>query len=151
MVNRRGFALAEALVGGVVLAIGIAVVVKISMQSMANQRRGEFAVAAAAILDGLLGEVLVTGVEEFQTLRPSAGPCDDPWTDFSYEVTFSTSDPSLPYEVRATVTDPLGHTHICETRIAARKELEEEERNRRPEEPIDRQARHDELEGETGG
>lgn len=150
MVSRRGFALAEALIAGVVLAIGIAVVVRIAMQSMANQRRGELAVAAAGIMDALLSEVLLTGVEEAGSYRSSAGPCDDPWSDFTYEVSIGTADPGKPYPVHVAVTDPLGRIYACDTLIAPRAEMDEDERNRRPEEPLDREARHDELENPDG-
>ncbi len=137
---------------GVVLAIGIAVVVSVSSQSLANQRRGEFAVAAASILDELLAEVLLTGPDEFGAYKPLSGGCDDPWTDFSYEVVLDPPEsPMLPYEITAIVTDPLGHKHYCASRIAVQPELEDLDRDRRPDEPFDREARHDELEEEADG
>ncbi len=150
--SRPAFALVEVLVAGVVLAIGIAVVVSVSSQSLANQRRGEFAVAAAAILDELLGEVLLTGPDEFGAYKPLSGGCEDPWQDFSYEVVLEAPEsPMMPYDVTAIVTDPLGRKHSCATRIAVQPELLDDERDRRPDEPMDREARHDELEEQAGG
>ncbi|MDA0803224.1 MAG: type II secretion system protein [Planctomycetota bacterium] len=148
----RGFALVEVLVAGIVLAIGMAAIVSIMSQSLANQRRGEFAVAAASILDELLSEVVLMGPDEFGLYRPLNGPCEDPWQDFTYEVAIDGAEaPGLPATVLATVTDPLGRRHQCETKVAPRPEMEEEDRDRRPEEPFDREQRHDELEEQTSG
>ena len=157
---QRGFALIEVVVAGVVLAIGLAAVVSISSQALSMQRRGEFDVAAASILDQLLAEALMTGPDDFSTYRPVAGPCDAPWEDFQYEVIITVGDPGSPADVSVLVKDPIGRSHSVSTRLATRPELSEidegdldsgEARDRRPEEPLDREMRHEQLEGASAG
>ena len=66
---RRGFALIEVVIAGVILAVGLAGIINVSMRAMDMQRRGEAEVIASSLLDGLLSQVLVDGVTEFPKLN----------------------------------------------------------------------------------
>ena len=51
---RRGWALIDVIVGGVILGIGMAAVISIAERSLAMQQRSERELVAAQLLDGLL-------------------------------------------------------------------------------------------------
>ena len=55
---RRGFALLDAILGGAMLALGLAGVVSLSQRALAMLQRGEREAMAAAMLDELLGQVI---------------------------------------------------------------------------------------------
>ena len=63
--HRRGIALLEALVGGALLAIGLAVLVSLATQSLARQRFGEERIGAAHLLDEILNGVLAEGPDDY--------------------------------------------------------------------------------------
>ncbi len=142
--NRRGFALMEVVVAGMVLAIGLAAVLSLSTRSLAMQQRGERAIAAAALLDELLGMVLTEGPEDFSKLHDLAGRCDAPWADFDYEVRIDAGGLGDPHDVEAVVRDPTGREYRVFTKIAVRSG-EEPNPDRAPEEPIDRRARDEDA------
>lgn len=148
MVTRRGFALMEVVIAGMVLAIGLAAVLSLAARGLAMQQRGEREVAAAALLDELLSLVLAEGPEDFPKLHDLSGNCDEPWQDFEYELTIDAGGLGDPYEVLAIVRDPAGRSYRVATRMAARGG-EDPTPDRAPNVPLDRRARDDEAAGKT--
>ncbi|MBU3728498.1 MAG: hypothetical protein FGM37_04525 [Phycisphaerales bacterium] len=135
---RRGFALIEVVIAGIVLAIGLSAVVSVAARALADQQRGEHAVAAAALLDGLLGQVLVDGPIDYPRLHGTNGRCPDPWEDFEYEIRIEEANPGDACDVLAIVRDPTGREYRCATRIAPRMG-DEPNPDRQPPEPVDRE------------
>ncbi len=58
---RRGVALMDAIVGGVMLGIGLAVILSLASRAMAMQANGAKQITAAWLADDLLAMVLVEG------------------------------------------------------------------------------------------
>lgn len=73
---RRGFAMLDAILGGVLLAVGLAAVVTLASRSLQMERRGEREVVAAALLDEILTEVLVEGPVDYPKVFDTAGACE---------------------------------------------------------------------------
>lgn len=137
---RRGFALIEVVIAGIVLAIGLSAVVSVAARALSDQQRGEHAVAAAALLDGLLGQVLVDGPIDYPRINGTSGRCPDPWDDFEYEVRIEEADVGDACDVLAIVRDPNGREYRCATRIAPRIG-DNPSPDRAPPEPVDREER----------
>lgn len=142
--SRRGWALIDVIVGGVILGIGLAAVVSIAERSLAMQQRSEREMVAAQLMDGLLGEVLAVGVVDWSLARPSAGNFDSPYEEWTWELDIDKQGLGDPYRVVALARDRNGAEFRVETLMAPRPEGFEEP-SRIPEAPIDRQARYDEL------
>ncbi len=136
---RRGFALIEVVIAGVILAVGLAGIINVSMRSMDMQRRGESEVIASSLLDGLLSQVLVDGVTEFPKLNATSGRFDAPFEDWEFEILIDPEGLGDPYTVTAMVRDARGQAYTVETRIAPRLG-EDPNPDRRPPEPFDRQS-----------
>ncbi len=127
---RRGFALIEVVIAGIVLAIGLSAVVSVAARAL----------AAAALLDGLLGQVLVDGPVDYPRINGTSGRCPDPWEDFEYEIQIEEANPGDACDVLAIVRDPNGREYRCATRIAPRIG-DEPVPERAPPEPVDREER----------
>lgn len=139
---RSGFALLDAILGGALLALGLAGLVTLSQRSLAMLQRGEHEAIAAAMLDELLAQVVTEGPGEFARQREQAGRMPAPWPDWEFEVEIHAGGAGDPADVRALVRDPLGNEYRCATRVAPHDDeaLPEE---RAPGEPIDRPSRYD--------
>jgi hypothetical protein len=146
---RRGFALIDAILGGALLALGLATVVTLSQRSLSMLQRGENEAMAAAMLDELLAQVVVEGPRRYGDVRESAGRMSAPWPDWEYAVEIESGADGDPFEVIARVRDPLGIEYRCATRVAPEAE-DVEPVERAPEKPIDRAARHDEKDSPNG-
>jgi hypothetical protein len=142
--SRRGWALIDVIVGGVILGIGLAAVVSIAERSLAMQQRSERELVAGQLLDGLLAEVLAVGVVDWSLARPSAGNFEAPFDEWTWELDIDKQGLGDPYRVLAVARDRRGAEFRVETLMAPRPEGFEEP-DRAPEMPIDRQARYDEL------
>lgn len=59
--QRRGFALIDAIIGGALLALALTGVVTLSQRSLVMLQRGEREAIAASMLDELLSEVVTEG------------------------------------------------------------------------------------------
>lgn len=136
---RRGFALVDAIVAGILLAIGLAAIISLGSRALSLQQRGEREVVAATLLDELLSTVLTEGVEEYPQLHPMSGRFEDPFADFEFELSIDEGSAGVPYQVLAIVRHESGETYLCETMIAPRLG-EEPNPPRAPLEPIDRDA-----------
>jgi type II secretory pathway pseudopilin PulG len=139
---RRGWALIDVIVGGVILGIGMAAVISIAERSLAMQQRSERELVAAQLLDGLLNEVLSTGVIEWQLGRATDGAFDAPFDEWKWELDIRKQGLGDPYEVTAIARDIRGTEYRVDTLMAPRPENTEEPA-RAPTTPIDRQARYD--------
>ncbi len=139
---RKGFALVDAILGGALLAIGLAGLISLSQRSLAMLQRGEHEAMAAAMLDELLSQVITEGPRTFSSVRESSGRLPAPWPDWEFAVELQAGGVGDPIDVTAMVRDPLGIEHRCATRIAPEDEtLTPPERA--PEQAIDRAARFD--------
>jgi type II secretory pathway pseudopilin PulG len=139
---RRGWALIDVIVGGVILGIGMAAVISIAERSLAMQQRSERELVAAQLLDSLLNEVLSTGVVEWQMSRATDGAFDAPFADWKWELDIRKQGLGDPYEVAAIARDIRGVEYRVDTLIAPHAENTEEPA-RAPTTPIDRQIRYD--------
>ena len=147
---RRGFALLDAILGGALLALGLAGVVSLSQRALAMLQRGEREAMAAAMLDELLGQVVTEGPSDFSRNRQAAGRMPPPWPDWEFSVDLDAGGLGDAVTVMATVTDPTGVQHRCATRVAPHDDQLTPE-DRRPTEPIDRRARFEQREAQGNG
>lgn len=150
--HRAGFALMDAVIAGILLAIGMVAVLSVAGQALALARRGEVDVRAAAAIDELLGMVLTEGPRDFPELHPTAGPFEEgsPYSDFEYAISIDQGGAGVPAEVEVVLTHSTGRTFTVVTRIAE-KRGEEPDPVREPTEPIDRAARVAEQEARREG
>jgi hypothetical protein len=144
---RRGFALMDAVIAGILLSIGMIAVLSVGGQAMSLQRRGEIDVLAASALDELLAGVLTEGPVDYPDLQPMTGRYEagTPYEGFSFAVEIEQGGSGVPAFVRATVRHESGREYSIETLIAE-KRGEEPDPVRIPTEPIDREARYAEKE-----
>lgn len=102
--HRRGFALADVIVGAVILGVALAVVVGLAGQAITAQSKGRDLSVAAMLADEQLNLVLAHGPDDYVKRFKVEGPCDEPFADFSYKLDFSGGTGAEPYSVSATVT-----------------------------------------------
>jgi hypothetical protein len=138
-VARRGFALVDAIVAGILLAVGLAAIISLGSRALSLQQRGEREIVAASLLDELLSTVLMEGPADYVQLHPTSGRFDDPFGDFEFEVMIEDGSAGVPFKVTAVVRHDSGDSFLCETLIAP-KLGEEPDPPRAPLEPIDRDA-----------
>jgi len=140
---RRGFALMDAVIAGVLLAIGMITVLSVGGQAMTMARRGEIDVRAASALDELLSSVLTEGPVDYDKRMPLNGHFDatSPYADFDFDIQIEQGGSGVPARVIAKVTHENGREYTIETSIAE-KRGEEPDPLRIPSEPIDREARY---------
>ena len=148
----RGFALIDVIVGGILLAVGLAAILSLGARSLSLHQRGEREVIAASLIDDLLGTVLSDGPKDFPDLHEMRGTCEAPYEDFEFLVEIDEGSSGVPYKVAVTVQHiATGDTWTVETLIAA-KLGEEPDPIRTPVEPIDREQRYsDQEEAERNG
>lgn len=139
-VGRRGIALLDVLVAGVLVAVALVAILGMASQSLRAQLRGERLQRAAFLLDELLNEVLAVGVEEYQGAFPGEGQHED-YEEFEYQVEIEEAGTGQAHRVTATVwwyEAGQRREETVQTLIAPRLG-EEEIGDRKPEEPIDRE------------
>ena len=140
--SRRGIALIDALAGGMLLAIGIAVLLTIASRAIAAQADGERRLAAAWLADEALNLVLVEGPEAFKQLYDTNGRFDPPFEVFSYDIEIDDNGVGQPYTVTATVRwAHARHVRQLEVQTMIAERQGDEEQPRAPVEPVDREAR----------
>jgi hypothetical protein len=139
--SRRGFALLDAILGGVLLALGLTAVVTLSQRTLVMLQRGERQAQAAALLDELLGRVLAEGPVQFSRRRPIEGTFDAPWSEWRFVIDITNNGQGDAWDVLAHVWDPQGAEYRCGTRIAPRDA--DQAPARKPDVPIDRKDRWD--------
>lgn len=120
--RRRAFSLFEAVVAAAILGSSLAVILGLSADILASQRRGELLETAASLADERLQLVLAVGPEAYPSLF-TTGPCEPPFESFSHAVTLTPGAGGEPYDVSATITWLEGATPrslTIHTRIAPR-------------------------------
>lgn len=140
---RRGIALMDVIIAGILLAISLAVVISLCTRSLRMQTDGEKQLTASWLADELLAMVLVEGPLNYPKIHDTNGRCEYPFEEFEYDLAIEDQGQTLPYSVTATVTWPSGrgfksiqaHTYIDDRRTEPEQEL------RVPAEPVDRDAR----------
>jgi len=139
--RRRGLALAEALLGGVLLAAGMMVVMSLSVRAMRAQVAGEKRMVAAWLADDLLNMVLAEGPSIYERTFDNAGTFEPPFEEYRFELIMEDLGRGVPWRVTAVVSwgDRPEESIVVETLIAVR--LGDEEPPREPYEEVDRDAR----------
>lgn len=140
---RRGFALLDALIGGVLLGLAMVVVIGLTGSAISSQTRGEQLQTAAMLADERLNLVVATGPEAYSSSFELKGQCDDPWQAYAYQVDITPRPEGDPFLVRCTISwrqAGRAQTLSIETMIAPRVG-DEPDPERRPEEAVDRAAR----------
>lgn len=137
--RRRGFALVDAIIAGILLAVGLAAIVSLGSRALSLQQRGEREIVAASLLDELLSTVLMEGPADYVKLHPTSGRFDEPFAAFEFEVLVEDGSAGVPFKVTAIVRHESGDSFLCETLIAP-KLGDEPDPPRAPLEPIDREA-----------
>jgi type II secretory pathway pseudopilin PulG len=141
---RRGFALIDAVIGGIILAIGLAVILSLGARAISTQREGEARIVAAHLADELLSTVQMEGPTDFTKLYDTFGRYDAPFGDFEYDIDIEERGLGYPHRVTATIRHlPTGGEYVVQTMIADR-EGEDPNPPRAPNEPLDRETRHEE-------
>lgn len=100
---RRGVALIEAVVGGAMLAVGLAVLVSLVSQSMSSQRLGEEQLMAAHLLDSLLNSVVVEGPDNYGRRFDLNGWFEAPFENYEYTLELRDQGEYEPFLVTAIV------------------------------------------------
>ncbi len=140
--SRRGFALMDVIVGGVMLGVGLGVVLTLASRALASQAQGERQLVAAWLLDELLAMVIVEGPVEFPHQHSTHGRFDPPFDGFEFDVNLENLGVGQPFRVTATVRWPRGREERqvqAQTYIAQRfVDPENPFEQRAPVEPIDR-------------
>ena len=101
--SRRGFALMDVIVGGMMLSIGLGVVLMLASRALSSQAQGERQMVAAWLLDELLAMVVVEGPVEFPHRQPTHGRFDPPFAGFEFDVNLEDLGVGKPFLVTATV------------------------------------------------
>lgn len=137
---RRGIALIEALVGGTILGIGLAVLVSIASDASARMRLGEERIVASWIIDEMLNMIVVEGPVEYLKRYDLEGTCPAPYERYSFKLELQDQGDVEPYRVTLTVSWQSGgrlRSETVQTYIAIRRG-ETQIENRKPGEPITR-------------
>lgn len=149
--RRRGIALVEAILGGVLLGIGMAVIMSLASRSMRVQVQGESRMTAGWLADDLLNMVVAHGPDEYRREFELEGEFDGPYEGFNYEVSLDDVGRGAPWRVSALVWwgSRPNERVLIETLVAPRLN-EEEDPVREPEEEVDRDDRWFGDDEETG-
>lgn len=123
----RGFALVDAIVGAIIVGVSLAVIISLMGRALTSQKQGEEIANAAALADEALHMVLARGPDDYAKRFPIEGPCDAPFEDYRYKLTFSgggnEGSGSAPFRVTATITwgaSPAPQSMVVETLMASR-------------------------------
>ena len=145
---RRGIALMDVILGGVMMGVGLTVIVSLASRSMAVQAQSQRQLTAAWLVDEMLAMVLVEGPIDYPKLYSTTGRFDFPFEDYEFEVVIDDIGLRQPFRVTAFVRWAHGDDFRqveAQTYIAER--LGDPNQLRMPLEPIDRLGRHYDDEG----
>lgn len=101
--TRRGFALVDVIIGGVLLGVGLAAVISLSAQALRSQTDGEKQMIASWLADEYLSLVLVEGPVNYRKAFDLNGRCDPPFDEFDYDVNIEDLGIGVPMRVTATI------------------------------------------------
>jgi hypothetical protein len=135
--------LVDALLGGVLVAIGLAVILTIAGRSLATHTDGEKRLVAAWLADELLAMVVVEGPEKYPRVQEMSGEFTPPFDDFAFDLTIDGMGRDMPYRVAAEVAwGPRDRQRVIVETIIAERRGDDEDQPREPYEPVDRDARY---------
>jgi len=146
MMRHRGIALFDAIIGSMLLAVGLAVVISLTTRSLRTQSDGERQMTAAWLADEYLNMVLVEGPVDYPKLYDNSGYCEYPFEEFQYDVNIEDQGIHLPFRVTATIRWPgsSGERSVqVQTLISERGG--DPNQPRAPKEMVDRLARWDDI------
>lgn len=101
--NRRGFALIDGIVAGVLLGAALAVIIGLAGRALASQRLGAELHKAAMLADERLNLVLAVGPDRYESVFDARGVCEAPFGDYTYEVDLDAGQGSEPYSVEVLI------------------------------------------------
>ena len=102
--NRRGIALVDVIIGGVLLAIGLAVVISLATRALRTQTDGEKTMIASWLADEILNMVLVEGPVSYGKAYDLHDSCGYPFGEFDYDVDIVDQGIDQPFRVTATIS-----------------------------------------------
>ena len=137
---RRGMALMDVLVAGMVLSGALVAVLGIAGRALNAQLRGQQIEEAAMVLDSLLNEVLAVGPAEYLKVGEMSGVIEPPFEQFTYRIVIDDITPSEPFRVTARVWwNSGGGEQTAEVQtLMARRLGEEPDPEREPTQPAER-------------
>ncbi|MEE2908461.1 MAG: hypothetical protein VX527_11605 [Planctomycetota bacterium] len=139
--RRRGIALFEVILAAIMLGIGLSIALSLGAAALARQGLGERNMVAAWLADEQMGLVVMEGPQQFLRTHPTSGIYAPPFDEYSYEVEVQHISDWEPYLVTVVIAWDGGDRHFdLQSEIAPRQGEPEEYDNRRPLEPIDREA-----------
>lgn len=100
----RGVALVDAIVASVILGVALAVIISLSGRAVAAQAEGHRLATAARLADEQLSLVLARGVDDYSKRFPAQGKCDEPFQEYSYQLTFVNGAGNEPVTVKAVIS-----------------------------------------------
>jgi hypothetical protein len=121
----------------VLLGVSLAVMLGIVGRAITAQGDAQRLATAAMLADEQLNLVLAFGPDEYLRRFPAAGSCDEPFSDFSYELTITGGADSTPFTVAAAIhwrTGARPQSLTINTLIAPRPG-DEPDPDRRPQSP----------------
>lgn len=139
--RRRGFLLVDVLVAGILLGVALSVVIGLASRSILTQRRGQDRAIAAMLADEQLNLVLARGPDNYANRYPVEGPCDEPFSTYTYRVEIAGSGSGGDaYRVSATISWPslAGTEQFALRTLIAPREGDDPDPDRVPETTVER-------------
>lgn len=133
----RSFALVDVIVASVLLGVSLAVMLGIVGRAITAQGDAQRLATAAMLADEQLNLVLAFGPDDYLRRFSSSAPCDEPFSDFSYELTLTGGTDSTPFTAGVTIhwlTGARPQSLTIQTLIAPRPG-DEPDPDRRPQTP----------------
>lgn len=148
---RRGFALMDVIIGGIMLGAALSVIISLSSRALARQTDGEKRMIAAWLADELLNMVLIEGPHEYPRRNDTSGWFRPPFEEFSFDLDIRDRGLAEPFGVAATVRWPTGEVRV-ESLMAVRRDEDPELKRGPLEPPFDREGRSfdEEYDDEAG-
>ncbi len=141
--RRRGIALLDAIIGGLILAMGVGTVMSVTGRAVRQQARGEKRVVAVWLADELLNMVMVEGPIQFPRVQDNTGSFEMPFDEYSFDVHIEDRGRGAPFRVTASVWwGPRTDQTISLQTLIAERQGDEPDEPREPEEEVDREARY---------
>ena len=138
----RGIALIDAIIGGVMLGSGLAVLMTIMARSMNGQVTGEKRLTASWLADEMLSFVLVEGPIEFPRVRDTVGRFGAPFDEYIYELLLEDVGRGNPHRVTCWIRWGTRPTDVVVVQTLIAPRLGEEDQPRMPAERLDRDERN---------
>lgn len=137
--SRRGVALVDVIIGGVLLSMGLAVVISLSTRALRTQTDSEKQLVAAWLADEFLNMVLIEGPVNYPKLYDAHGYCTPPFEEFEYDVFIDDQGLGLPLRVTATISwEGAGGQREVQVQTLIADRGSEPNELRAPYEPVDR-------------